>query len=80
MIAPVFQVVGHRHAIDRGGCRTGAHAPKYSMKRPEDEDPRRTVTLPDIEGELAFEHVSFAYETREASVAGRELSWRCRAR
>jgi subfamily B ATP-binding cassette protein MsbA len=31
-------------------------------ERPEDEDPRRTVTLPDIEGELAFDHVSFAYE------------------
>jgi subfamily B ATP-binding cassette protein MsbA len=31
-------------------------------ERPEDSDPRRTVTLPDIIGELAFENVSFAYE------------------
>ncbi len=27
-------------------------------ERPEDEDPRRTVTLPDIVGELAFEDVT----------------------
>src|SRR6267154_2414542 len=32
-------------------------------ERPEDEDPRRTVTLPDIVGELAFDNVSFSYET-----------------
>jgi len=31
-------------------------------ERPEDEDPRRTVTLPDIVGELAFDNVNFSYE------------------
>jgi subfamily B ATP-binding cassette protein MsbA len=31
-------------------------------ERPEDKDPRRTVELPDLEGRIAFEHVSFSYD------------------
>jgi subfamily B ATP-binding cassette protein MsbA len=61
MIAPVFQVVGIGTQLTEaiaGLDRTR----EVLNERPEDEDPRRTVTLPDIEGELAFDHVSFAYE------------------
>ncbi|MBV9156890.1 MAG: ATP-binding cassette domain-containing protein, partial [Acidobacteriaceae bacterium] len=31
-------------------------------ERPEDEDPLRTTVLPEINGHVRFEHVSFAYE------------------
>ncbi|HYL92523.1 MAG TPA: ABC transporter ATP-binding protein [Alphaproteobacteria bacterium] len=31
-------------------------------ERPENQDPDRTISLPAIEGHLAFEHVDFAYE------------------
>ncbi len=30
---------------------------------PENEDPKRTVTLPEVRGDVAFEDVTFAYET-----------------
>ena len=61
MIAPVFQVVGIGTQLTEAVA--GLERTREVLdERPEDEDPRRTVTLPDIEGELAFEHVSFAYE------------------
>jgi subfamily B ATP-binding cassette protein MsbA len=31
-------------------------------ERPEDQDPKRTVVLPDIYGKVDFEHVSFSYD------------------
>ncbi len=31
-------------------------------ERPEDQDPRRTVALPEIKGNLDFEHVNFSYD------------------
>jgi ABC-type multidrug transport system fused ATPase/permease subunit len=31
-------------------------------ERPEDKDPKRMVTLPEIQGNLDFEHVSFSYD------------------
>ena len=31
-------------------------------ERPEDQDPRRTVMLNDVDGKLEFEHVSFSYD------------------
>ena len=37
----------------------------------EDEDPRRTVTLGAIAGDVAFEDVSFAYDARQAGAARR---------
>jgi ABC-type multidrug transport system fused ATPase/permease subunit len=61
MIAPVFQVVGIGTQLTEAVA--GLERTREVLdERPEDEDPRRTVTLPDIDGELAFEHVSFAYE------------------
>jgi ABC-type multidrug transport system fused ATPase/permease subunit len=61
MIAPVFQVVGIGTQLTE--AIAGLDRTREVLdERPEDEDPRRTVTLPDIVGELAFENVSFAYE------------------
>jgi ABC-type multidrug transport system fused ATPase/permease subunit len=61
MIAPVFQVVGIGTQLTEAVA--GLERTREVLdERPEDEDPRRTVTLPDIEGELAFDHVSFSYE------------------
>jgi ABC-type multidrug transport system fused ATPase/permease subunit len=61
MIAPVFQVVGIGTQLTEAVA--GLERTREVLdERPEDEDPRRTVTLPDIEGEVAFEHVGFAYE------------------
>jgi subfamily B ATP-binding cassette protein MsbA len=34
-------------------------------ERPEDEDPRRTVELPEVSGEIVFEDVGFAYSEGE---------------
>ncbi|HLJ24400.1 MAG TPA: ABC transporter ATP-binding protein, partial [Candidatus Acidoferrales bacterium] len=61
MIAPVFQVVGIGTQLTEAVA--GLERTREVLdERPEDEDPRRTVTLPDIVGELAFDDVSFAYE------------------
>jgi ABC-type multidrug transport system fused ATPase/permease subunit len=61
MIAPVFQIVGIGTQLTEAVA--GLERTREVMsERPEDEDPRRTVTLPDIAGELAFENVSFAYD------------------
>ena len=61
MIAPVFQVVGIGTQLTEAVA--GLERTREVLdERPEDEDPRRTISLPDIEGELAFDHVSFAYE------------------
>jgi ABC-type multidrug transport system fused ATPase/permease subunit len=61
MIAPVFQVVGIGTQLTEAVA--GLERTREVLdERPEDQDPRRTVTLPDIAGQLAFENVSFAYE------------------
>jgi len=61
MIAPVFQIVGIGTQLTEAVA--GLERTREVMsERPEDEDPRRTVTLPDIAGQLAFENVSFAYD------------------
>lgn len=61
MIAPVFQVVGIGTQLTEAVA--GLERTKEVLdERPEDEDPRRTVALPDIIGELAFDNVNFAYE------------------
>ena len=61
MIAPVVQVVGIGTQLTEAVA--GLERTREVLdERPEDEDPRRTVTLPDIVGELDFENVSFAYE------------------
>jgi ABC-type multidrug transport system fused ATPase/permease subunit len=61
MIAPMFQIVGIGTQLTEavaGMERTR----EVLAERPEDQDPRRTVFLPTITGQVTFDHVSFAYD------------------
>jgi ABC-type multidrug transport system fused ATPase/permease subunit len=61
LVAPVFGVVGIGTQITEalaGLDRTH----EVLMERPEDRDPRRTVALDAIHGEVIFENVGFAYD------------------
>jgi len=61
LAAPVFQVVAIGTQISE--ALAGLERTREVMhERPEDEDPRRTVALGPIRGEVEFEHVSFAYD------------------
>jgi ABC-type multidrug transport system fused ATPase/permease subunit len=61
LVAPVFGVVGIGTQITE--ALAGLDRTHEVLKeRPEDEDPKRTVTLGPINGEVAFEHVGFSYE------------------
>ena len=61
LVAPVFQVVAIGTQISE--ALAGLERTREVMReRPEDEDPRRTVMLGPIRGEVDFEHVRFAYE------------------
>jgi len=61
LAAPLFQVVGIGTQITEAVA--GLERTREVLNEtPEDEDPNRTVTLPEIRGDIAFEDVSFAYE------------------
>ena len=62
LIAPMFQIVGIGTQLTE--ALAGLERTREVLReRPEDQDPRRTVSLPPIRGEVAFDHVSFAYDT-----------------
>ena len=61
VVAPLFQSVGIGVQLTEaiaGLERTN----ELLAEKTEDDDPRRTVTLPSAAGDIAFEHVGFAYE------------------
>jgi subfamily B ATP-binding cassette protein MsbA len=61
MIAPMFQIVGIGTQLSE--ALAGLERTREVLhERPEDQDPRRTVTLPPIAGKVIFDHVSFAYD------------------
>jgi ABC-type multidrug transport system fused ATPase/permease subunit len=61
MIAPVVQIVNIGTQISE--ALAGLERTRQILReRPEDEDPKRTVVLPALEGHVEFENVSFAYE------------------
>ncbi len=61
MIAPVVQIVNIGTQISE--ALAGLERTREILReRPEDEDPRRSRVLPVIDGQVAFDHVSFAYE------------------
>jgi ABC-type multidrug transport system fused ATPase/permease subunit len=61
LVAPVFQVVAIGTQISE--ALAGLERTREVMReRPEDEDPRRTVMLGPIRGEVDFDRVKFAYE------------------
>jgi ABC-type multidrug transport system fused ATPase/permease subunit len=61
LVAPVTQIVSIGTQLTEalaGLERTH----EILSQSPEDRDPRRTVTLPEIYGKVEFEHVSFSYD------------------
>ena len=61
MMAPIFQVVGIGTQLTE--AIAGLERTREVLEeRPEDSDPRRTVTLEHIQGDVEFKDVSFAYE------------------
>lgn len=62
MVAPVVQIVNIGTQISE--ALAGLERTRQILgERPEDEDPRRSIALPQIVGHVEFDHVSFAYET-----------------
>ena len=61
LVAPLFQVVGIGTQLTE--AIAGLERTREVLReRPEDEDPRRTAVLGEIEGEVEFDRVRFAYE------------------
>ena len=61
LVAPIMQIVAIGTQLTEalaGLERTH----EVLSERPEDRDPRRTVVLPDLEGVIDFENVSFSYD------------------
>ncbi len=64
LAAPLFQVVGIGTQITE--AIAGLERSREVLNEvPENEDPDRTVTLPPIEGDVAFDDVTFAYEAKK---------------
>jgi ABC-type multidrug transport system fused ATPase/permease subunit len=61
LAAPLFQVVGIGTQITE--AIAGLERTREVLsERPEDEDPSRTIALKDIQGDVAFNDVTFAYD------------------
>ena len=61
MVAPIFQIVAIGTQITE--ALAGLERTREVLReRPEDQDPNRTVALDRLEGDVVFDHVSFAYE------------------
>jgi ABC-type multidrug transport system fused ATPase/permease subunit len=61
LVAPIMQIVAIGTQLTEalaGLERTH----EVLSERPEDKDPRRTIGLPDLEGRIDFENVSFSYD------------------
>jgi subfamily B ATP-binding cassette protein MsbA len=61
LTAPVFQVVGIGTQLSE--ALAGLERTREVLhERPEDSDPRRTVAIGPVSGDIVFDNVSFAYE------------------
>jgi ABC-type multidrug transport system fused ATPase/permease subunit len=75
LAAPLFQVVGIGTQITE--AIAGLERTREVLdETAEDEDPNRTVRLPEIRGEVAFQEVSFAYEQTKTVL--HDISFRAR--
>ncbi len=75
LAAPLFQVVGIGTQITE--AIAGLERTREVLdETPEDEDPNRTVTLPEIRGEVAFQDVTFSYEQMKTVL--HDISFRAR--
>src|SRR5579864_7257630 len=64
LAAPLFQVVGIGTQITE--ALAGLERTREVLDEvPENEDPKRTVTLPQIRGDVVFQDVTFAYEQKK---------------
>jgi subfamily B ATP-binding cassette protein MsbA len=73
MVAPIFQIVAIGTQITE--ALAGLERTREVLReRPEDQDPNRTTTLDRLEGDVVFDHVSFAYEKDRPVL--RDLSFR----
>jgi len=62
LIAPMFQLVNIGTQLTE--ALAGLERTREVLReRPEDQDPRRTVALPLISGQIIFDEVNFAYDT-----------------
>ncbi len=62
LIAPMFQLVNIGTQLTE--ALAGLERTREVLReRPEDQDPRRTVVLPPISGQVIFDQVNFAYDT-----------------
>jgi ABC-type multidrug transport system fused ATPase/permease subunit len=69
LVAPIFQVVAIGTQLTE--ALAGLERTREILgERPEDQDPRRTVTLPLLRGEFRFEDVHFAYEAGKTVLHG----------
>jgi ABC-type multidrug transport system fused ATPase/permease subunit len=69
LIAPVIQVVNIGTQLTEAVAALDRTREIFSEK-PEDEDPRRTVPLPDMEGTVRFDNVDFSYEIGRSVLHG----------
>jgi ABC-type multidrug transport system fused ATPase/permease subunit len=61
LVAPIVQIVSIGTQLTE--ALAGLERTQEILnERPEDEDPKRTVTLDDIFGKIEFDHVSFSYD------------------
>jgi len=73
LIAPMFQLVNIGTQLTE--ALAGLERTREVLReRPEDADPRRTVSLPPIDGQVIFDRVNFAYDTGKAVL--HEVSFR----
>jgi len=69
LVAPVFQIVSIGTQLTE--AMAGLERTREVLgERPEDQDPRRTVVLGSVGGELEFEEVVFAYEPSRPVLEG----------
>ena len=69
LAAPLFQVVSVGTQITE--AIAGLDRTREVLREaPEDEDPGRTVKLPEIQGDVAFDDVTFAYEKKKTVLHG----------
>ncbi len=75
LAAPLFQVVGIGTQLTE--AIAGLERTREVLdETPENEDPERTVTLPLLEGNVAFDDVTFAYEAKKTVL--HDISFRAR--
>jgi ABC-type multidrug transport system fused ATPase/permease subunit len=75
LAAPLFQVVGIGTQITE--ALAGLERTREVLDEvPENEDPKRTVTLPEMRGDVTFQDVTFAYEQKKTVL--HDISFRAR--